>query len=67
MLESTKEPKKYPPAYRIDLQNAYGVCYKTMLRWLKSVPNLNSRYVQMYTPKQVKQIVEHLGEPPNDF
>ena len=64
MLESTK---KYPAAYRIDLQNAYGVCYKTMRKWLRSVPHLETRYVREYNPKQVKMIIEHLGEPPHDL
>lgn len=62
-----EQAKKYPSAYRIDLQRAYGVSYKTMLRWLRSVPNVKTRYVQEFTPKQVKLIIEHLGEPNNEL
>ncbi len=60
MSESTKT---YVATYRIDLQNAYGVCYKTMRKWLRSVPNLKSKHVQLFKPYEVKLIMEHLGEP----
>ncbi len=65
MLESTKmsDNPKYKAMTRQDLQDAYNVNYWTLYNWLKKIPNLNIRYVRVFSPKQVQAIVEHLGEP----
>ncbi len=53
----------YKSIDRLDLQDLYGVNYKTFRLWLRSVPNLDVRYVRIFNPKQVKMIFDHLGEP----
>jgi hypothetical protein len=41
----------------------YGVSYNTFMKWLSAIPELNlPKYVSL-TPKQVKSIMEFLGEP----
>jgi len=41
----------------------YGVSYNTFIKWLSAIPELNlPKYVSL-TPKQIKSIFEHLGEP----
>lgn len=64
MLE---QPPKYPSAYRSELQAAYEVCYKTMRKWLRSVPDVKTKYVHHFTPKEVALIIAFLGEPKNDL
>ena len=54
---------KYKSIDRLQLQELYEVNYKTFRLWLRSVPNLNVRYVRVFNPKQVKKIFDHLGEP----
>lgn len=47
-----------------ELARAYGVHPSTLNNWLAMVPNLELRKGQrMLTPKQVRLIMEHLGEP----
>ena len=42
----------------------YGIDLKTFKNWLKPYPNLQPASGQrLLTPKQVKEIYEHFGEP----
>lgn len=40
----------------------YQVSTDTMRSWLKKI-DLGERFGKIFTPKQVRQIFEHLGEP----
>jgi hypothetical protein len=46
--------------YRAELAELYGVRVEVFSKWIKS---LGLRYVRIFTPKQVQQIFEELGEP----
>ncbi len=49
---------------KTELAKMYKVHYDTFAKWLKSVPELNLLPTQrVLTPKQVKKIFDHLGEP----
>ncbi len=42
----------------------YGVSYETMNKWLKKAKLLKEKGCgYIYTPKEVKAIYEHLGNP----
>jgi hypothetical protein len=46
------------------MAQAYGVHASTLNNWLAMVPDLELRKGQrMLTPKQVRLVMEHLGEP----
>jgi hypothetical protein len=46
------------------LAQAYGVHVSTLNKWLKNIPDLNLMKGQrVLTPKQVRLIMEDLGEP----
>lgn len=50
-----------------ELRNLYDVSHKTFSSWLKPIKDLIGIVEgKKYSPKQVKIIVEHLGEPDND-
>ena len=50
-----------------DLAHLYGVTIKTMISWLKPIrEHLGEQTARMWTPKQVKQIFDHLNPPSND-
>lgn len=55
--------KIYKSMTRLDLQEAYEVNYYLLSQWLKQIPNLNYKYKQIFNPKEVQLIFEHLGEP----
>lgn len=48
-----------------ELANKYKCSIQTFRsKWIKLIPNLElSKKQQILTPKQVSQIIEHLGEP----
>ena len=47
-----------------ELARAYGVHVSTLNKWLKNIPDLNLMKGQrVFTPKQVRLIMEDLGEP----
>lgn len=49
---------------RTDLSRQYGVCLNTFNGWLKELlPELHRSRKSVFTPAQVKQIFEKLGEP----
>ncbi len=40
----------------------YSISYETLNKWLKCIPELNEEKGQrIYTPKQVRLILNHLG------
>lgn len=45
------------------LREMYKVGWKTIKKWLKTVPDLGDRVGGMYTPAQVQKIFNHLGTP----
>lgn len=46
-----------------ELRAKYGVCVTTWSRYLKPLRDQIPEYTKVYTPKQVKLITDHLGEP----
>lgn len=47
-----------------ELANLYGMSYSAMLDWLKPLKEkLGPKIRGRWTPKQVQQIIEHLGVP----
>jgi hypothetical protein len=51
----------YPSLSKKMLAERYGVTLPTLNKWLKLVPNLeNVKTARIFTPKQVKMIMEHL-------
>jgi len=49
-----------------ELARFYGVCDKTLLKWMKPfADNIGERQGRYYTVAQVKIIFEKLGEPSN--
>ena len=58
------ETKKTKALSKSELANQYGITLKTLRGWLQGVPDLGVMPAQkIFTPKQVKKIFEHLGEP----
>ena len=54
----------YKTATKKILAASYGVSVKTINKWLIPINHkLGDHITHLYTPKQVKTIVEHLGEP----
>ena len=45
------------------LSKMYGVSYNTLMKWMNNIPDLNLPKYASLTPKQVKTIIEFLGEP----
>ncbi len=58
---SEESEKTYKAMSRADLEDLYNINAKMLRKWLKKVPNLNARYVRIFSPKQVKMIAHHLG------
>jgi len=51
-------------ATKKELAIAYNIHPQTLSKWLMSVPDLNmSPKQRIFTPKQLKLIYDHLGEP----
>lgn len=47
-----------------ELANLYGVHTKTLMKWLKEIPDFKNRVNgRIFTPKQVEKIFNHLGNP----
>lgn len=60
------EPLASRPRMLKEIANRYGVSSRTFLRWLR-VPALehliNNKVGYYYSVQQIRQMVEHLGEP----
>jgi hypothetical protein len=54
---------KFPSYSKQELAIIYKVSYKTMKKWLITVPDLGVYVGKKYTPKQVKEIFNHLERP----
>jgi len=55
---------KAEAASKTQLAQLYKVHYNTFIKWLKLVPGLKlDKKQRIFTPKQVQQIFDHLGEP----
>lgn len=61
-MQETKTPIQSYTQYQ--LRKRYGVSYKTWIKWLEPIQaQLGELKGKCYTPKQVKIIFDHLGEP----
>ncbi len=45
------------------LAKMYGVSYNTFMKWLSAIPELKLPKYSSLNPKQIKSIIEYLGEP----
>lgn len=54
---------KYKAYSKGELRSMYGVSWKTIKLWIKTVPNLGEYLGGSYTPAQVEKIFNHLGNP----
>ena len=55
---------KAETATKTQLAKQYKVHYNTFIKWLKMIPDLElSSKQRLLTPKQVKIIYNHLGDP----
>jgi len=55
---------RYKSVSKSQLSQAYNVSLRTLKLWLEPIGNSLGNYQgQAYTPKQVKMIVDFLGEP----
>jgi hypothetical protein len=55
------ETIKYPSLSKKMLAERYEITLPTLNKWLNLVPNLeNVKTTRIFTPKQVKLIIEHL-------
>jgi hypothetical protein len=60
-----KRNKRYKAVSKTVLHQAYQCSPYTFRQWIKKIKGkLGSYDGGLYTPKQVKVIVDHLGEPP---
>ncbi len=41
----------------------YRMSYNAFIAWIKEIPNLNITRRKLLSPKQIKMIYEHLGDP----
>lgn len=56
--------KRYKSASKSQLKEAYNTSYNTLKIWLEPFQDQIGAYRgQAYTPKQVKTIIDCLGEP----
>jgi len=57
---------RYKSASKTQVSQAYNITIRTLKLWLEPIGNhIGSYQGQAFTPKQVKMIVEFLGEPEN--
>ncbi len=62
--KSKKGYMKAETATKTELARRYKVNYSTFTKWLKRVPDLKmDSKNRLLTPKQVRIIYDHLGEP----
>ncbi|PKV50250.1 hypothetical protein ATE84_2305 [Aquimarina sp. MAR_2010_214] len=60
-----KTNKRYKAVSKTVLHQAYQCSPYTFRQWIKKINRkLGSYSGGLYTPKQVKIIIDHLGEPP---
>lgn len=60
MSETAK--KIYKTMSRQELMEAYQTSYPTFRKWLSKIPDVDFKGVRLFTPKEVKLIVSHIGE-----
>jgi hypothetical protein len=60
----TDEKTNFPAMTLLELSIKYNVCRTTFKSWLKPFEaEIGERIGRIYTPKQIKIIIEKLGEP----
>jgi hypothetical protein len=60
------ENQKYPSMNRTQIAQKYQVCLPTLNKMLAKIPDfILDKTLRILTPKQVRLIFEHLGEPPD--
>lgn len=52
---------KYKTMSRQELMEAYETSYPTFRKWLAKIPDVDFKGVRLFTPKEVKLIVSHIG------
>ena len=58
--------QKYPSMTRTQIAQKYEVCLPTLNKMLAKIPGfILDKASRVLTPKQVSNIFEHLGEPPD--
>ena len=58
--------QKYPSMTRTQIAQRYEVCLPTLNKMLAKIPDfILDKTSRILTPKQVRLIFEHLGEPPD--